>query len=349
MNDNNNIVIVLVYVINICMNLLDIAVKEYLTEILPIREVEIRPYAGLESLPYFLRDAYDVRELSLSGTRLVLAIQREGEKPSLANARTQLKKIEAISGLPVIYVTSTMASYERKRLIEHHVPFLVPGNQLYLPDLGLDLREYFRKPHLVNEEALSPSAQAIVIAALVQYSWRDGCGAIESAAPLGYTAMTWSRATREITGTGVAEVQVVGRSRQLKFVQGPRETWEHIRPRLRSPVKRTVWALPPAPEQTPLARQAGLSALAAQSMLAAPRITSYALDLAGWKAALHSGWKELPGPDTGASEVQIWAYNPDILESSPYVDPLSLWLSLQATSDERVQSALDELMETLPW
>lgn len=349
MNDNNNIVIVLVYVINICMNLLDIAVKEYLTEILPIREVEIRPYAGLESLPYFLRDAYDVRELSLSGTRLVLAIQREGEKPSLANARTQLKKIEAISGLPVIYVTSTMASYERKRLIEHHVPFLVPGNQLYLPDLGLDLREYFRKPHLVNEEALSPSAQAIVIAALVQYSWRDGCGAIESAAPLGYTAMTWSRATREITGTGVAEVQVVGRSRQLKFVQGPRETWERIRPRLRSPVKRTVWALQPAPEQTPLARQAGLSALAAQSMLAAPRTTSYALDLAGWKAALHSGWKELPGPDTGASEVQIWAYNPDILESSPYVDPLSLWLSLQTTSDERVQSALDELMETLPW
>lgn len=349
MHDNNNIVIVLVYVTIICMNLLDIAVKEYLTEILPIREVEIRPYAGLESLPYFLRDAYDVRELSLSGTRLVLAIQREGEKLSLANARTQLKKIEAISGLPVIYVTSTMASYERKRLIEHHVPFLVPGNQLYLPDLGLDLREYFRKPHLVNEEALSPSAQAIVIAALVQYSWRDGCGAIESAEPLGYTAMTWSRATREITGTGVAEVQVVGRSRQLKFVQGPRETWEHIRPRLRSPVKRTVWALPPAPEQTPLARQAGLSALAAQSMLAAPRITSYALDLAGWKAALHGGWKELPGPDTGASEVQIWAYNPDILESSPYVDPLSLWLSLQTTSDERVQSALDELMETLPW
>lgn len=331
------------------MEQLDIAVKEYLTEVLPIREVEIRPYAGVESLPYFLRDAYDVRELSLRGTRLVMAIQRAGEKPSLANVRTQLQKMEAITGLPVVYVVLSMASYERKRLIEHHVPFLVPGNQLYLPDLGLDLREHFRKPHLADEEALSPSAQAIVIAALVQRSWRDGFGAIESAEPLGYTAMTWSRATREIAGTGIADVQVAGRSRQLKFVQGPRETWERIRPRLRSPVKRTVWALPPAPEQTPLARQAGLSALAAQSMLTAPRTTSYALDLAGWKAALHSGWKELPGPDTGASEVQIWAYNPGILESSPYVDPLSLWLSLQTTSDERVQSALDELMETLPW
>ncbi len=331
------------------MEPLDIAIKEYLTEVLPVREVEIRPYAGVESLPYFLRDAYDVRELSLRGTRLVMAIQRAGEKPPLANVRTQLQKMEAITGLPVVYVAPTMASYERKRLIEHHVPFLVPGNQLYLPDLGLDLREHFRKPHLVDEEALSPSAQAIVIAALVQRPWRDEYGATELAGPLGYTAMTWSRVTREIAGTGIADVQASGRSRQLKFALGPRETWERIRPRFRSPVKRTVWALPPTSTQKSLVRQAGLSALAAQSMLTAPRTACYAFDLAGWKAALHSGWKEHPGSDAGASEVQIWAYNPGILKNSPYVDPLSLWLTLQTTSDERVQSALDELMETLPW
>jgi hypothetical protein len=30
-------------------------------------------------------------------------------------------------------------------LIEQKVSFIVPGNQLYLPDLGLDLREYFRQ------------------------------------------------------------------------------------------------------------------------------------------------------------------------------------------------------------
>lgn len=331
------------------MKSLDIAIHEYLTEVLPIREVEIRPYAGVESLPYFLRDAYDVRELSLQGTRLVMAVQRAGERPSLANVQTQLQKMEAITGLPVVYVASAMASYERKRLIEHHVPFLVPGNQLYLPDLGLDLREHFRKPRLVDEEALSPSAQAIVIAALVRQPWRDECGATELAGSLGYTAMTWSRATREIVGTGIADIQAAGRSRQLKFVHEPRETWERIRPKLRSPVKRTVWALSPMLEQAPSARQAGLSALAAQSMLTAPRTACYAFDLAGWKAALHNGWKELPGSETGASEVQIWAYNPSVLENSPYVDPLSLCLSLQAINDERIQSALDELMGALPW
>ena len=45
----------------------------------------------------------------------------------------------------MVYVTGALASYERKRLIEQKVPFMVPGNQLYLPDLGIDLREYFRQ------------------------------------------------------------------------------------------------------------------------------------------------------------------------------------------------------------
>jgi hypothetical protein len=65
--------------------------------------------------------------------------------------------------MPVVYVTGTLASYERKRLIEHKVAFLVPGNQLYLPDLGIDLREYFRRPPAAADTALSPATQAMLI------------------------------------------------------------------------------------------------------------------------------------------------------------------------------------------
>lgn len=41
--------------------------------------------------------------------------------------------------MPVVYVTTTLASYERKRLVQQKVPFIVPGNQLYLPELAIDL------------------------------------------------------------------------------------------------------------------------------------------------------------------------------------------------------------------
>ncbi|MCK7468892.1 MAG: hypothetical protein MZU91_12730 [Desulfosudis oleivorans] len=68
----------------------------------------------------------------------------------------RLDKLRQLAGMPVVYVTRTLASYERKRLIEQKVPFLVPGNQLYLPDLGIDLREYFRKPTIAAQTATQP-------------------------------------------------------------------------------------------------------------------------------------------------------------------------------------------------
>lgn len=331
------------------MTALDVAIRTYLKEVLPLREVEVAPFADTGSLPYFLRDAYDMRELTLGRRRLVLALQRDPEKTPLARVRTQIQKIAAVTGMPVVYVPTALASYERKRLIEQHVPFLVPGNQLYLPDLGVDLREHFRKPYQQTDEALSPSAQAIVIAALLDQPWRPERAASELAGRLGYTPMTWSRASRQIAATGVAAIHSVGRARNLRFLQGPKETWERIRGRLRSPVKRVTLATPPDDLGKHLARRAGLSALAAQSMLVEPQTACYAFDAAGWQAARELGWVEQPGPDSGTAEVQVWTYRTDIAERSPNVDPLSLWLSLQGTADERVQAALDELMEAVPW
>jgi hypothetical protein len=267
----------------------------------------------------------------------------------LARVRTQIQKIAAATGMPVVYVPPTLASYERKRLIEQHVPFLVPGNQLYLPDLGVDLREHFRKPRQPTDEALSPSAQAIVIAALLDQPWRPERAAPELAGRLGYTPMTWSRASREIAATGVAEIHIVGRARNVRFLQGPKETWERIRGRLRSPVKRVALATPPQGQRKTIATRAGLSALAVQTMLAEAQTACYAFDAAGWQAARDAGWVEQPVADSGTVEVQIWAYRTDIAKSGPNVDPLSLWLSLQDADDERVQAALDELMEAIPW
>lgn len=331
------------------MTALDVAIRKYLDEVLPLGEVELRPMADPGSLPYFLGDAYEMRELTLGRRRLVLALQRDAKRTPLAQVRAQIQKIAAATGMPVVYVLPALASYERKRLIEQHVPFLVPGNQLYLPDLGIDLREHFRKPPHQTNESLSPSAQAIVIAALLQRPWHPEHSASELAGRLGYTPMTWSRASREIAATGVAAIDTVGRARQLRFLQGSKETWERIRGRLRSPTKRVAIATPPGEHRGLLVARAGLSALAAQTMLVEPQTACYAFDAAGWQVARDAGWVEQPRAEPGTVEVQIWAYRPDIADHSPNVDPLSLWLSLQGVDDERIQAALDELIEAISW
>ena len=73
--------------------------------------------------------------------------------------------------MPVVYVTTTLASYERKRLVQQKVPFIVPGNQLYLPELAIDLREYFRRRSVPPTNGFSPSTQAMLITALLRAPW----------------------------------------------------------------------------------------------------------------------------------------------------------------------------------
>jgi DNA-binding MarR family transcriptional regulator len=328
---------------------LNSAVQRYLRETLGVPAPELRPWGRAKELPYFLRDAFQFFELELVGHRVLLAIDRGAEKPTLGEVRTRLDKVRALAGQPVVYVTRALASYERRRLIEHKIPFLVPGNQLYLPDLGIDLREYFRQRSPTAEAALSPSAQAMLIVALLRQPWKAEWQPFDVAVALGYTPMTVSRATRELVAAGIATPYTVGRSRWLRIERPPRETWEHARPRLRSPVKRIVWVHPEPGVVEPPKRLAGVSALARASMLAEPQWPVHASSLAEWTALTRAGVREIPELVPGAAEWQLWSYSPALLPEAVTVDPLSLILSLQDDPDERIQLALDELKGQLPW
>ena len=326
----------------------DIAVRAYLHETLGFSP-RVRAWPGAGKLPYFLLDTFDVRELKLLDRQFLLAFDKRPDKPGLANVRGQVAKLRELTGVPVVYVTGTLASYERKRLIEQKVPFLVPGNQLYLPDLGIDLREYFRKPPAAPDEALSPATQAMLITVLLRHPWCPKWQPAEVVGDLGYTAMTLSRAVKELTAAGIATLRTEGRARWLHTERTAAQTWEGAKPLLRSPVKRRFWAKPIPKWKPPLVRLAGLSALARYSMLAEPQWPTYAISPAQWKTATQAGIDVLPEPLPGAFEWEIWHYNPALVPNSETVDPLSLTLSLQANPDERVQLALDELKGRFPW
>jgi hypothetical protein len=47
--------------------------------------------------------------------------------------------------------------------------------------------------------------------------------------------------------------------------------------------------------------------------------------------------------------MELWNYSPALVPDTSLVDPLSLMLSLQSDGDDRVQQALAELEEHLPW
>lgn len=322
-------------------------VKQYLQEVLGVPVTGNRAWKGEGGLPYFLRDAFEFRQLDILGKTVVLALDRHPGQSSLKEIGASLDKVRAVAGHPAVYVTESMASYERKRLIERKVPFIVPGNQLYVPELGVDLREYFRRRPGPAQAPLSPAAQAMLVSALLRPSWEPEWHPSEAATRLGYTPMTLSRAVREIVATGLAQARKAGRSQVLVMMHSPQETWERAGPVLRTPVQRVTWTSTPVAAGSSR-RLAGLSALAHRSMLTAPRSPVYAVSRSVWNT-LKAKVVELPAAMPGADEWQLWSYSTTLEADSDTVDPLSLILSLRGSPDERVQGALDALKAQLPW
>jgi hypothetical protein len=84
-------------------------------------------------------------------------------------------------------------------------------------------------------------------------------------------------------------------------------------------------------------------------MLVEPSWSTYAVSSSQWKLALEQGAKTVPEPEPGALQLELWNYSPALVPASELVDPLSLILSLQSDADDRVQQAVAELEEHLPW
>jgi DNA-binding MarR family transcriptional regulator len=275
---------------------------------------------------------------------LVIDINPEEQTPALV--RKHMDMLQSKHHGDLIYVRTRVTAYNRKRLVEQRVPFIIPGNQMYLPMLAIDLRENFRR---IREESptLSPSTQMVVLYALLRDP-RQVLTPSEMAPLLGYSAMTMTRAFDELETAQLAEVAVRGRERCLQFNEDRREIWEKALPFLRSPVNKQIFVR--RTENPGNAIRAGLTALAHYSMLAAPAYTTYALSREDWKELRERHRiMELPDQDPDANEIQVWSYPPALFAEQGTVDRLSLYLSLRTDHDERTESALEEMMEKIRW
>ena len=85
-------------------------------------------------------------------------------------------------------------------------------------------------------------------------------------------------------------------------------------------------------------------------MIEDDRIPTYALAQASYRKNLESGlFREAPGPSEATLQLESWSYNPLLLGINNRIDPLSLFLSLRASADERVQQQLESLITEVNW
>lgn len=327
------------------MEPMDISFKRYLKESLDIY-VQPKKWKEAKKLPFFLRNLYAFFEVSIIGTYCLSMVAKNRTVQTPATIRKHILQVQKKWDHEVIYVQQKVTAYNRKRLIEHKIPFVIPGNQMYLPFLGIDLREHFKK--IRNKDSRwSPSTQAVVLYALLH----DGepCFTPKKLARLlGYSAMTMTRALDELEETGLGQIAVVGRERVLSFDRNKKELWEKSFERLRNPVNKRLWVNHSLNKT--LGMKAGLSALSYYSTLAEPANPVFALERKKWKEIKSDkNVKVLDIAEPYACELEIWSYSSELFAKNGMVDRFSLYLSMQANDDERVQSALKEMMEQVAW
>jgi DNA-binding transcriptional regulator YhcF (GntR family) len=329
-----------------CMMDLVEDLKKYLDESLGI-QISIFPWKDQKKLPFFLVDAYTIFESSLLGNPCLIMISKNDVELTPHTIQKHWKQVAKKWSDPCIYISHTISSYTRNRLIQHRIPFIIPNNQIYIPDFGLDLREHFKQQR-IHKEIFSPATQTVIISTLLREKSKSLIPS-ELAITLGYSPMTMTRVFNELETAGIGKLIKKGKERQWLFEGTRKNLWEQTNEMLRSPI-RSLEPMKLWPggkiEHIPLA---GLSALAEMTMINSPSLPVYAIGVEEYRQTTIPKGFQLTHIDEADFELEIWNYNPILFSKNEKVDPFSLYLSLRETTDERIETALEELMEKIQW
>lgn len=314
--------------------------EKYLRETLGI-EIRAKSWIGERDLPFFLRELYVFYEIALLRRPCVVIVPRGNIEITSSTLAKHFKQLQAKWTGLCIYIRAAISSYTRRRLIEDHIPFAIPYNQMYLPDMGIDFREHFLKER-TNIKILSPATQAVIIYALTHN--KPTSTPSELANELHYTSMTMTRALDELESLGIGEISHQGKERRVYFTDNKKAFWEKVKPFLGNPIKKHIWLRQNSKNREIIEKGfvSGLTALARLTMLNQPLHPVYAIDMKEWKK---SGIEELPSAEEADVQLELWSYNPKLFEENGFVDPFSLYLSLRDSQDERIETALEKLIE----
>ena len=323
------------------MQNLILQLRDYLKKVLGIDNVEILK-TEISSVPLMFSDLYTFYKIEILNQKLILFNLRQDDNIIPGTIKKHVEIIKQKVNKDIIFLCGQMTSYTRRDFINYKIQFIVPGNQMYLPNVGLDLREHFRQ-NMTMTEKLSPAAQVLLLY-IIHRGVNIPLTASELSSKLGYSCMTMGRAITEIVGMKLGVDYKDGKKRCIKFEQFGRTLWNNSLKYMKSPVKKEIY-LDNIPKGITY-YNAGLTALAEYTMLAESRCKTLAVCKDDW-LKIKDNIEILE--NTGKYKLEIWTYPPAIFAINGTVDKLSLYLSLMHIDDERIEQSLEKMMENYKW
>ena len=317
--------------------------EEYIYKTLGI-EISILPLHGrlYKHIPMYITAAYNVNETIIFGEKIcLLYLKEESSNAFTPDAlEKQMKLVEQKTMLPVVFVFPYVISYNLTRYVKKGINFIIPGKQMFIPALMINLRKAQEKiPQKV--EYLFPVAQLILLYHL-QKEKLTGLTAKTLAEKFSQSYKTINRALNNLADLGLCRL-IGKKERLLEFVYSGKELWKESLNYLQNPIERCLFTERDELDKN-LAFVSGINALAGYTMIND--------ELKRYYAVYNRDTSKLnleTNKHVGTNEIEIWKYDPKPLSKNGMIDKLSLFLLFRDNENERIQMELETMKEDIQW
>lgn len=305
-------------------------------------DIKIDEFGYPDETPFYIRDGYTAQALTFHQNKCVL-IAPKSSIWRLPTLKKQLLKFQEICDIPCALSLDNMTALQRRNLIENNIPFVSLSQQVYLPFWGSCFTERF-KAYTPITEKMSPGTQLVFL--YLYYSHRKGkTNLTQISKELSLSKATCTRAVSDLSASGLIEIRAEGTNKWISLAYDRSEFLKKGYSRLRNPVDRYIYVKHPVSMIAQF--RSGVLALSELTMVGAN-------DQDGAFAISKKTAANIPVDliiteqnfkDFGGYVIEVWCYNPSLLSNNGQVDDISLLLSLENNSNERIQMSLDDLRE----
>ena len=302
-------------------------------------DVDIHPYNKTDSLPLYLSGGYEIFTLSFQNVRCLLAKPRE--QMNLTVMRKQCGQLKKHTGMDCVLCLESAGTYTKEKMLSEGIPFIIAGQQIYMPFMGIALNKKDER-EILKVEKISFITQKLLLTAIYQ-KWQK-LSLTEVAKNLNMSKMTITRCFDELQSLDLSIIKTEGKMRCFVWEENSRSLWDKVFLFLRNPVSLQFGLANTI--STEGMKLGGLSAICHYSMLADNPCTVYATTKETAKMINITKQPTVPDNETPAIIVQVMNYDMSY-HSNTAIDPLTAILSLsdEEKDDPRVGLSIDEILE----
>ena len=291
-----------------------------------------------ESLSYTF---YDGEYLGMH----LLFLQPKRNNPTPRECSITANRLSEVFSLPVVYILAPGPSYERQRLIDKSVFFVMGEKFAFLPMLVANERIRKTRP----AKRLSLVAQYTLLYHL-QVESLEGLSARDMTDKLPYSYESITLGLTCLQDLGLCEKVASGsKSKVIHFLYKGKELWDKSQEFLVNPVEKRVFCdeLDSAETYT----KCSINALSHYSWLNPDNVRMIMMnkqqfqDLANKKALVNMNEFD------GDVMIEVWKYPVVSLhgDTPEWVDKLSLIISLREDPDARVEGEVERVINEIEW